>query len=193
MRILFILCIVLLQSCKDDCEDRVPKDINPRILEEVDYKNLKKINMVDEMGNSTQYGVFYNYQRLLADAPYICEEILEVYIRNSINDFSVDFLSRGNGNPDMLQISLPNQTKFSSNLQIIFDNEGNYSLPTYNTTGTLTVHDSYEVDGKAFFNKVVELSYPPTSDNAIKRFLYTKGYGIIKIENHKGESITFVR
>jgi hypothetical protein len=171
---------------KDDCSERVSKPINEILVKSIPYFDGQVVVFKTNKPETITTVVERKFQILQPDSPLICEEYLEVNLRNIRNNTNfINFLIRGYpGSDSLVQFGINPYDEFSNTIQYVIHADGKMNSVLLNAKSVF--HDVITINNTSYA-KVLELNWENQDDSRfINHLFYNTKYGVLRYETKDG-------
>ena len=193
---LIVLCsltCMLLPGCvTDECKKRPSKSLRDGMLEAIPYQNDEIRRFKTSEGDTFLVRVTRLHQINIPDAPVVCEEYLEVLLKDPTSSYPfVESIQRGLSVDSMIQLSVSPRRLNGTGTTVQFYLTLDRQLAGFNNTlYAAQNHSELEIDGKTY-QDVLQLDYTaPDDSNDVARFYYNQTYGILQCRTQGGMEVT---
>jgi len=193
-RIILTCGLLFLFSCKkDECEGREYFEIFPSIKKAIPYTNSETINYNDSDGDSFSVNVNRVLEVTRPDIPFICDEVLTVFLREEANQIPfIEIVQRGSTQDidAIIQLTIFYNRDGNGNTAFIeINNDG--SLSSFN--GEPTFHNNIMLDGSEY-DDVIEVTYETSlDDDSIVQLFYNTSFGLLQYTTREGLTVDLER
>lgn len=192
-----VLCssiCLLLPGCdpKDDCGKRQSKALRDGVEAAIPYQDGEIRRFKTSEGDTFSVRVTRIFDVNKPDAPLVCEEYLEVLLKDPNSSYPfVESVQRGLSIDSMIQMSVsPRRLNGKGTIVQFYLTPGRQLAGFDNGNYTAQHHSTLEIDGKTY-QDVLQLDYTFTDDsNDVARFYYNQTYGILQCRTEDGLEVT---
>lgn len=184
----FLPILFLCYSCinKDSCSERVSKPIKELLVKSIPYFDGQVVVFKTNKPETITTIVERKFQIFQPDSPLICEEYLEVNLRNTRSNANfITFLLRGYPSSDSLvQFVINPYDEFSNTIQYIIHENGKMNAFLFDNKSVF--HEEITINNTAY-TKVLELYWEKQDDTRfINRLFYNIKFGVLRYETQDG-------
>lgn len=192
--LLFSSICLLMPGCDPDgdCDKRQSKALRDGIEDAIPYQDGEIRHFKTTEGDTFTVRVTRIYQVNKPDAPLVCEEYLEVLLKDPNSSYPfVESVQRGLSVDSMIQMVVSPRRLNGTGTIVQFYLTPNRQLAGFdNGNYTAQLHAALEIDGKTY-QDVLQLDYTFADDsNDVTRFYYNQTYGILQCRTQGGMEVT---
>lgn len=193
---LIALCLtcMLLPGCdpQDDCDKRQSKALRDGMDAAIPYQDGEIRRFRTSEGDTFSVRVTRIFEVYKPDAPFVCEEYLEVLLKDPTSSYPfVESIQRGLSVDSMIQMSVSPRRLNGTGTTVQFYLTPDRQLAGFNNSiYTAKQHSELEIGGKTY-QDVLQLDYTsPDDSNDVARFYYNQIYGILQCRTQGGLEVT---
>jgi len=192
---LVLICFACIGcSDKNDCSDREDKSLREGMQESIPYQDGQLLRFKTNEGDTFRVRVSRTFDVFKPQAPIVCEEYLEIYLKDSNNTYPfVESIQRGLATDSMFQMAVSPRRKNGTGTTVQFYLTRNQELAGFVTpVYQAQMLPSLQLDGITY-NDVLQLDFNYLNDpDDIAQFLYNKAFGILQCRTKEGFVVTRV-